>query len=137
MDELEEIRQQYERGGMEAIKSDLERFIMAHRQEIRNFKERQNSRSNTVTIDDATAVKFFILKHRTVNAVRDIQDQLREIEREKWIQGVNTGREPDTQRVASEWALRYSPGWRAHRVTSIVYVFDREKERYLTLLNEA
>ena len=78
---------------------------------------------------DDTAIKFFIIQNRSINPEREILEQVAEIEREKWIQGVKTGSAPDPQAVCQEWASKYSAGWRAHRVTSIVYVFEREKDR--------
>jgi len=129
MSEIEEIRRKYESGELDGLKRDLERFLASHRDRIRQFREAQSA-----PMGADLAVKFYILKHRTVNPQGDIAEQLREIEKEKWIRGVNTGRVPDPQDVAVDWAKRYSAAWRAHRVTTIVYVFEREKEQYLKLL---
>lgn len=134
--ELEEIRRKYESGELAPLRDDLERFLIAHRDRIRAL-QRDRIEKGQPELPPEVAVKLYILQHRTVNPQRDIADQLREIEREKWIRGVDAGAEPDPQKVASEWARRYSAGWRAHRVTSIVYVFEREKERYLRILGTA
>ena len=82
-----------------------------------------------------TAVKFFILRSKSINPQKEIRDQLDEIQREKWIRGVREGSEPDPQAVAADWASRHSACWREHRVTTIVYVFEREKQRYCGLLD--
>ncbi len=130
--ELEEIRRKYDSGQLEPIRQDLERFIVAHRVEIAAFRAEQERKG--LALPDDAAVKFFILRHRTINPRREIEEQLEEIQKEKWIQGVRTGRAPDAQEVALEWARHHSAGWRSHRLTTIVYVLDREKEKYCSLL---
>ncbi len=132
MSELDEIRERYEAGQLEPIRRDIERFLVAHRTEIARYRKEQEEKGLVLT--DEAAVKFFLLRHRTINAQADIREQLEEIRKEKWIRGVQQGCAPDDQQVALEWARSYSAGWRAHRLTTIVYVFEREKERYLKLL---
>lgn len=134
--ELTEIRRRFDAGELDGIREDLDRFLRTHREEILRFKsERQVLGIAPVT--DELAVKFYIIRTRSINAQAEIQDQLREIEREKWIWGVHQGRPPNPNEVMSEWARRYSAGWRSHRVTTILYVFDREQEKFLALLREA
>lgn len=133
MGELDEIREDYEAGRLEEIKQDLERFIAAHRAQIEKFRAEQTDKGLPPLSDDL-AIKFYIIRHRSINPAREILDQLREIEREKWIRGIQCGHEPDAQEVALDWARRHSAGWRAHRVTTIIYVFEREKERLCALL---
>ena len=136
MTEIDEIRAKYETGQLEYIKSDLERFIIAHASEIEQFKRDQVERGLPPITDD-TAIKFFIIRNRSINPEREILEQVAEIEREKWIQGVKTGSAPDPQAVCAEWASKYSAGWRQHRVTIIVYVFEQEKERFLRVLHDS
>lgn len=133
MTEIEEIRRKYEAGLMDEIRGDLERFIRAHRDEIRRLRDANIAR-NLPPLADDTAVKLFILQHRSINPRREIQEQLQEISREKWIRGVQLGHAPDEGEVAAEWAQKHAAGWRAHRVMSIVYVFEREKDRLVRLL---
>lgn len=132
MSEIEEIRQKYDAGQLEAIKQDLERFVVAHRGAIAKYRADQEKRGLRLT--DEAAVKFYILRHRSINPQREIRDQLEEIQREKWIRGIQLGRPPDAQEVAREWTQKYSAHWRSHRITTIIYVFEREKERYIRLL---
>lgn len=132
MSELDEIRQKYDSGRLDAIKVDLERFIIAHRSRILEYRTRHDREG--VRFPEEVAVKFYLLRHRTINSQREIGDQLEEIRKEKWIRGVQAGRPPDEQEVAMEWARRYAAVWREHRVTTIVYVFDQEHERYCRLL---
>jgi hypothetical protein len=133
MAEIDEIREDYDKGRLEEIKLDLERFIIAHRSRIERFRTDQQGKG-LPALTDEVAIKFYIIRYRSINPAREIQDQLKEIEREKWIRGVATGCEPDAQEVALEWSKAHSAGWRAHRVTTIIYVFDRDKDRYITLL---
>jgi hypothetical protein len=130
--ELEEIRRQYEEGRLDGIREDLERFLLANRDRIRAFRSQQAARG--FAMDDETSVKFFILRARSINPAREIRDQVDEIRRETWIQGVSKGSEPNPEAVAAEWARQHSACWREHRVTTIVYVFDRCKSRLLSLL---
>ncbi|MBI2932623.1 MAG: hypothetical protein HYY16_13315 [Planctomycetes bacterium] len=133
MTELDEIREDYDAGRLEDIKRDLERFVIVHRGKIEAFRKEQETKG-LPPLSDEVALKFYIIRHRTINPGREIHDQLREIEREKWIRGIASGREPDPQEVALDWAKNHSAGWRAHRVTTIIYCFDRDKDRYLRLL---
>lgn len=132
MSEIDDIKAEYDGGKLEELRGDLERFLLAHKDRIRAFAAEQAAKGLAPTVE--AAVKFYLLKQRSINPRREIQDQLEEIQREKWIRGINTGRAPDPQEVASDWARRYSAMWREHRITKIVYVFEREKDRYLKIV---
>jgi hypothetical protein len=132
MTELEDIRRKFESGQLDSIKTDLERFLVQNRAEIARYQEEQGQKGLSLT--DETAVKFYILRYGSINARREITEQLEEIQREKWIRGERLGRPPDAQEVARDWAKKHSAGWRSHRLTTIIYCFDREKDRYLKLL---
>ena len=135
MSELDEIREKYERGELNSIKEDLSRFIVAHRSRIADCRTEQERRGNPLA-DDAL-IKYYILRHRSINPGREISDQLDEIQKEKWIQGINTGRSPDPQTVAGEWARQHSAAWRKHRLNEIIFVFDQEKDQFVRLLIDA
>jgi len=130
--ELDEIRRRYESGQLDSIKEDLARFIVAHRSRIQEYRVAQESKGLSLT-DEAT-VKFYLLRYRSINPGREIREQLEEIQKEKWIRGVRQGCPPDEQEVALEWARTHSAAWREHRVTTIIYVFEQEKDRYCALL---
>jgi hypothetical protein len=130
--ELDDIRRRYESGQLDSIKEDLARFIVAHRSRIQEYRVQQESKGLSLT-DEAT-VKFYLLRYRSINPGREIREQLEEIQKEKWIRGVRQGCPPDEQEVALEWARTHSAAWREHRVTTIIYVFEQEKERYCALL---
>jgi hypothetical protein len=135
MSELDEIQEKYDRGDLDSIKEDLERFILAHRTGILECRVEQERKGNPLA-DDAL-IKYYFLRHRSINPRREITDQLDEIQKEKWIRGVNTGQSPDPQRVAEEWAHQHSAAWRNHRLNEIVFVFEKDKERYVRLLSQS
>jgi len=130
--ELDDIRQQYESGQLYSIKQDLGHFICLHRPKILAYRAEQEGKGLNLT--DDSAIKFYLLRYRSINPQREIREQLEEIQKEKWIRGVLTGCPPDAQQVAQEWARSHSAAWRAHRVTTIVYVFEQEKEKYCAML---
>ena len=132
MSELDEIRRRYESGQLDSIKEDLGRFIVAHRPRIQEYRVELESKGLSLT-DEAT-IKFYLLRYRSINPGREIREQLEEIQREKWIRGVRLGCPPDEQEVALEWARTHSAAWREHRVTTIIYVFEQEKDRFCGFL---
>ena len=132
MSELDDIRQQYESGHLDSIKDDLKHFICLNRTKILAYRDEQEGKG--LTLPDDAAIKFYLLRYRSINPAREIREQLEEIQKEKWIRGVLTGCPPDAQQVALEWARTHSAAWRQHRVTTIVYVFEQEKDRYCAML---
>ena len=132
MSEIDSIRRQYESGKLDSIKEDLGRFICAHRTRIGEYRAEQERKG--LTLNDEAAVKFYLLRYRSINPGREIREQLEEIQKEKWIRGVRLGCPPDDEQVALEWARTHSAAWREHRVTTIVYVFEQEKDRYCAML---
>ncbi|HLG42535.1 MAG TPA: hypothetical protein VI643_04150 [Planctomycetota bacterium] len=136
MTEIEEIRSKYQRGELDHIRRDLENFITSHREEILAFQLDYNAKNPRRTLNDALAIKFYLIQVRSINPQQEIREQLNEIEKEKWIRGVASGHAPDANEVAMEWARLYSPGWRSHRVTAIIFIFEQERERFAALLRQ-
>ncbi|HZE99903.1 MAG TPA: hypothetical protein VE981_23045 [Planctomycetota bacterium] len=132
MSELDEIRRQYDSGELNSIKEDLGHFICLHRSRILDYRAEQEGKG--LSLPDDAAIKFYLLRYRSINPAREIREQLEEIQKEKWIRGVLSGCPPDSQEVALEWARTHSAAWRQHRVTTIVYVFEQEKARYCAML---
>lgn len=132
--ELEQLAREYDAGKLDAIKSDLEIFLRKNAEGIRRLRCEYFGAEAVPPTADEVAVKMFVLKSRSINPTREILDQVDEINREKWIRGVHDGCPPDPQTVAQDWARLYSPGWRDHRVMAIIYVFERDKDKYLALL---
>jgi hypothetical protein len=130
--DLDEIRRQYESGQLDSIKEDLARFICAYRSRIQEYRTEQERRG--LALPDDAAIKFYLLRYRSINPQREIKEQLEEIQKEKWIRGVRQGCPPDDEEVAREWARTHSAAWREHRVTTIIYVFEQEKDRFCGML---
>jgi hypothetical protein len=135
MTELDEIEEDYKAGRLDDIRRDLDAFIVAHRARIEAFRAEQQERG-LLALPDDVAIKFYIIRQRSINPAREILDQVKEIEREKWIRGIETGCSPDPQEVCLDWARNHSAGWRAHRVTTIIYCFDQERDRFLRLFRD-
>jgi hypothetical protein len=135
--QLEQLCREYASGKLDAIKDDLASFLRRQAAAIRCLRNEYFGAQDVPPTADEVAIKMFILKSRSINPSREILDQLDEINREKWIRGINAGISPDPQSVAMDWARLHSPGWRDHRVMAIIYVFEREKDRYLALIREA
>lgn len=133
MNELEEIAQKYKSGQLDYLKEELLQFLRKHREKILLYKlELETKNKKPVTLE--TAVKFYLLKVRSINPKRDLQEQYQEMEKEKWYIGEKLKHSPDPNEIARIWAERYSPGWRAHRVTTIIFIFEAEKDRYIAAL---
>lgn len=135
--ELEQLAREFDAGRLDPIKGDLATFLRRNAESIRRLRDEYFGTQDVPPTADEVAVKMFILRSRSINPTREILDQLEEINREKWIRGVQSGSAPDPQAVAQDWARLYSPGWRDHRVMAIIYVFERDKDRYLSLLVSA
>ena len=132
MSEIDDIRKQYDTGQLDSIREDLGHFICAHRAKIQEYREQQEGKG--LSLPDDAAIKFYLLRYRSINPQREIREQLEEIQKEKWIRGVRLGCPPDDEQVALEWARTHSAAWRENRVTTIVYVFEQEKERFCAML---
>ncbi len=132
MDELDKIKSSYANGELEPILKQLEVFISCHKEQILSFKIQEESNWKR-PLDLATAVKLFILHVRSIDYRAEMLDQIKEIsktigdEYEKDIQKQNN--------CCFEWVEKYAPIWRAFRVLAIIYVFDQNREKLLSLFN--
>jgi hypothetical protein len=134
--ELEGLAREYDSGQLDALKNDLVEFVRKHREDIRRLRDEYFGVMDVPPTADEVAIKMYLLKSRSINPTREILDQMEEINREKWIRGVQAGCAPDPASVAQDWARLYSPGWRDHRVMAIIYVFEREKDKYLDIVRQ-
>ena len=134
MSELKELARDYDAGKFDGVRKDLEEFIRRHRADI--VKMAADLRKlPTVSAPEALAIKLFIQQIKSVNPTDEIKTQLQEIEREVWYRGEKAGQAVDKAEVAREWCSRHAPGWRDHRITAIVYVFERNTEEFVRLLD--
>src|SRR5262245_24569181 len=110
--EIEDIKRKFDTGLLDPLKADLEPFIVRHRTDICAGRVEEEARG--VPFSDEAAIKIYILRHRSINPQKDIQEQLGEIQKETWIRGVDAGRPPDPHAVALDWARVHSAAWRSH-----------------------
>ncbi|MBI3270078.1 MAG: hypothetical protein HYZ53_13720 [Planctomycetes bacterium] len=136
MDEFKNLDRDYRNGRFRAIEVDLENFIRKNRENIRRFQEENLRKLKSASPSDALAIKWYIMQIQTINPVDEIKSQLDEIEKEIWYQAQQHGPGLDRSRVAKEWCRRHAPGWRDHRVLAIIYVLDRNVDRYVQILRE-
>lgn len=136
MSELEKLDSEYQAGKYRTVEADLEAFIRKHRHQIRRFRDELLGKLKGVTPTDDLAIRWYLLQIRSINPVDEIREELEEIEREIWYQGERSQGRVDRASVARQWCYRHAPGWRDHRVLAIVYCYERNKERYIKILDE-
>ena len=134
MTEIQQLEEEFLAGTLAPIQRDLEAFLRTNRDKILEFKRRQVDVLGPNPDAAALAVKWYILEVKCINPVEEIRSELGEIEREIWYEGERQKRTADRLEVAREWCRRHAPGWRDHRVMTIIFVFEREKSRYLKIL---
>jgi hypothetical protein len=134
--DFDSLHADYAAGKYDHIKDDLEAFVRDHRSEIEHVRTEVLSRIMGEIAPPEVAIKWFILRQRSINPAGDIKEQLKEIKKEEWLRGVREGKAADPKKVASDWARLYSPGWRDHRVLTIVFVFDQNREHYLSIYRQ-
>lgn len=136
MPELEELKTDWEAGKLSNIARDLREFVLNHRADILEYRDKVLGRLRGASVSDDLAIRMYILQIRSISPQGEIRDQLQEIEREIWYRGEKANGNIDRQQVAREWCLRHAPGWRDHRVMAIVFVIERIKDDLVRILNE-
>lgn len=76
----------------------------------------------------------FVIKNRTLNATADIKEEVEEIEKAIWIDGADNHRPPNREEVAKKWEENYAGPWRQHHILKLIYVFEKHKTEYLSLI---
>jgi hypothetical protein len=133
MTELIELETDYKAGKYRSVEQELETFVRKHK---RSILECQKSFSKRKPISLEQAIKLYILQIRSLNPSYEIRAQLEEIEREIWYRGEWSRHEVDRNEIAREWCRRHAPGWRDHNVLAVIFVFDKNKDRYLRIFND-
>jgi len=133
-DELKNLSEQYCQGEYKELQKDLENFIVKNKAAIKTFREVELKKLGVKTPTNELAIKFYILKTRTINPATEIEKELAEIEREIWYQGEKLKTTPDRNKVAIEWCKMHAPGWRDNWVFAALYAFENNKEHYVKLL---
>lgn len=136
MSEIEKLEKDYQAGKFKIIEAELEKFIRSHKEEIKKFKETELSQLKKIKASDELAMKLFILKTRSINPSNEIKAELDEIEKEIWYQCEKQKKPIDRNKIAMEWCKKHAPGWRDNWILGALLVFERNKKRFLSLLNE-
>jgi hypothetical protein len=131
MTELDEIKKGYESGYLDPIKSQLEKFIRKHKDDIIKFKQQEENLWKH-SMDLAAAVKLFILKIRTIDMHAEMADQVKALE----TVASNKPAHIDTNSAHMDWVHSHAKGWRGYRVLAIIYVFDKNRDRLLKVFSE-
>ena len=134
MNELTLIASRYDNGELDYLKDDLFRFLATNKKSIRAYQQQMSARTGK-NIDDSTAVKIFLLKVRSVNPIRDMQDQTKQMATDKIRFQQNGSKNISDEDFARIWAEQFSPIWRSERVTTLIYVFERNKHFFLKALD--
>ncbi|MDP3070057.1 MAG: hypothetical protein Q8N18_07190 [Opitutaceae bacterium] len=118
-----------EKRGMWRDGDALLRFVRRHRADI--LRE-----AGTCSTDEELirTVKIAILRVRSLSMSAELKAQMREIEKELWIQGAHTPE--DVMRIKFEWTRDHAENWRKWRVKEYIYLVDRFSSRVLHALRD-
>jgi len=132
MTEFDELEQEYKSGKLDQIKSDLEAFIKKNDLEIQRFIQKVNSKLHyKISVDQG--IRWYFTLSQSINPATESKDQVEEIQREIWYRREEHSKKP-IEEIAIDWIKKHASGWRSHRALQIVYVYARESEKYLALL---
>ncbi len=134
---LEALKEDYENGRFDLLRQSLEHFIRSRRGRILEKAEEMRERFCDINEERTRlelAVKKSILESRVLNPLIEAREQMREIERHIWLEGVKLNRPPDREKAAREWLGRWAKSWREYRLFAALYVFEREMDRFLAVL---
>ncbi len=134
--ELLEIEYAYKNGEYAEDEQDLYAFVKTHCDQIEQIQQTMQSKmkKSGKYIDLLEATRILFTKLRTVNPQRDIKAQLKEIEKELWIQQAKD--ENTRRRVVTEWSKNYAPGWRDHKAMIIEYILNVQAEKFRRIFQE-
>lgn len=122
--EVKELEEAYQRGELDQIKKDLDIFLRTSAKQLANFQKKIERRfKKNIPIEDA--IKIFILDQRSINTKTEIEEQLQSIKK------ISKKEKTTVENAGYLWAKKFSAYWRDHRTTSIIYVFHKNKSRYL------
>ncbi len=132
MTEFDELEQEYKSGKLDQIKSDLEAFIKKHDMEIKRFVQKLNSKMHhKISIDQG--IRWYLTLNQSINHTNESKDQVEEIKKEIWYRCEEGVKKP-IEEIAKDWIAKHAAGWRNHRILQTIYVYARESEKYLALL---
>ncbi len=131
---LDEIKEEYEAGKLDEVEQDLFSFLKNRRNEIHDTRRDLKQKFPEDDINLTVATKAYLMQIRSINPEYEIQKELEDIEREVKKQESLQDGNVDREEVFREWCDRYAPSWRDRHVMTIIYVFERNKQRYLSVL---
>jgi hypothetical protein len=131
---LEEIQEAYEEGDLDAVEEDLFSFLKNRRQEIHETRRDLEEKFPQKDINLTVATKTYIMQIRSINPEYEIQKEMEDIKREVKRQESLQDRDVERDEIVREWCDRYAPSWRDRHVMTIIYVFEQNKQRYLSVL---
>lgn len=133
---LTDLNSNYSSGKFKQIESDLENFFNKNKEAIQDFKNTKLSKLKGVTPTDELAAKLYLLKSRSVNPLEEVKLELEEIEKEIWHRSENGKHVVDRNAVAVEWSKKHAPGWRDQFTMTALYIFGRNKTKYLEIIQD-
>lgn len=131
---LDDLNRDYAAGKFQHIEKDLENFFHMNKEAIQDFKNTKVCKLQGVAPTDELAAKLFLLKTRSVNPLGEIKSEIEEIEKEIWYRGESSKQQVDRNAVAIEWSKKHAPGWRDHFTMTALYVFGRNKDKYVRII---
>jgi len=131
---VDDIEQEYERGHLQEVEDDLSTFLEERRDKIFDFRDDLAGTFPDRNIDLGTAIKTYILQIRSINPEYEIRKEMKDIEREVQRRRSNQDGDVDREKVVQEWCDRFAPSWRDRHVMTVIYVFERNREKYLSII---
>lgn len=136
MSTLNDLNSDYSSGKFKQIEADMETFFHKNKEAIQDFKNTKLSKLKGITPTDELAAKLFLIKTRSVNPLHEVKSELEEIEKEIWYRSENGKQTVDRNAVAVEWSKKHAPGWRDKFTLTALYIFGRNKDKYLEIIQD-
>ncbi len=128
MNELDLIKQKYNRGELDSLKLQIQNFLRKNRDKIAVFQKQQsNIWKRTFSVEDA--IKYFILHHKTIDMIAEMREQVHKIEED--ISQKKPFSLLEEARIKADWIRENAGVWRDNRVLEILYVFNKNPEIFL------
>lgn len=140
----------WQNGQMRDLEGDLDLFIRDHLTDIRGALREGKARGLDVArrrytrgeITDHDLVDFcvrsILMRRQTCNPRRDIQEQVREINKEVWYEGERCQVPVTPERreeIARKWASTHAPRWREWRLYQLLYVWQKKADDYVRMIS--
>jgi hypothetical protein len=147
---LNSLEDLWSKGQLRDLEADLDRFIRDNLTEIRRAVTEGKSGGQEVArrrylkgeISSRQLVDYCVrsvlLKRRSCNPRRDIEEQRGEIEKEVWYEGERQKRPVPAERreeIARTWARSHASQWREWRLFQLLYVWEKKADAYVNLLS--